>query len=309
MIQGSDGNFYGTTTGGGTNTSCTGGCGTIFEFSPSTGTETVLYSFGGSGDGNFPYGGLVQASDGNFYGTTSYGGAISSCSGGCGTLFKYSPSGGTETVLYSFGNSGDGSYPYAAMIQGSDGNLYGTTAGGGTSTGCLSGCGTIFRFAPSNGIEIVLYSFVGTTGAYPYASLIENGGNFYGTTAAGGSTVFCSSGCGAVFMFSPSSGIETPLYLFGSFNGDGENPYGGLIQDSAGNLYGTTYAGGTGSDGMAFKVTSGGTYTVLYNFGSFSGDGQNPNASLIQNSSGAFYGTTINGGTANDGTVFEFTLQ
>jgi uncharacterized repeat protein (TIGR03803 family) len=173
LIQGSDGNFYGTTDAGGVNAD-----GTVFRITPS-GTETVLYSFaGGSSDGSHPEGGLIQGSDGNFYGTTDAGGA-----NGDGTVFKITPS-GTETLLYSFaGGSSDGSNPTAGLIQGSDGNLYGTTFLGGAN-----GHGTVFKITPS-GTETVLHSFAGgfSDGESPEASLIQGSdGNLYGTTLDGG---------------------------------------------------------------------------------------------------------------------------
>ncbi|HTW74866.1 MAG TPA: choice-of-anchor tandem repeat GloVer-containing protein, partial [Steroidobacteraceae bacterium] len=136
LIQGSDGNFYGTTDAGGSSANCTGGCGTIFEFSPSSGTETVLYSFGKSGDGTSPTG-LILGSDGNFYGTTVYGGSSANCTSGCGPIFEFSPSSGTETVLYSFTGS-NGANPQWGLVQGSDGNFYGTTVYGGSSANCTS---------------------------------------------------------------------------------------------------------------------------------------------------------------------------
>jgi len=173
LIQGGDGNFYGTTATGGAS-----GVGTVFKITPS-GTETVLYSFaGGSSDGSHPDGGLIQGSDGNFYGTTDAGGA-----NGDGTVFKITPS-GTETLLYSFtGGSSDGSNPTAGLIQGTDGNLYGTTFLGGAN-----GHGTVFKITPS-GTETVLHSFAGgfSDGESPEASLIQGSdGNLYGTTLDGG---------------------------------------------------------------------------------------------------------------------------
>jgi uncharacterized repeat protein (TIGR03803 family) len=173
LIQGNDGNFYGTTANGGAN-----GEGTIFKITPS-GAETVLHSFVGGSDGATPYAGLIQGSDGNFYGTTWEGGA-----NGDGTVFKISSS-GTETVLYSFaGGSNDGADPYAALIQGSDGNFYGTTGAGGTSN-----AGTVFKITPS-GTETVLHFFAGGyDGASPYAGVIQGSdGNLYGTTAGGGAS-------------------------------------------------------------------------------------------------------------------------
>jgi uncharacterized repeat protein (TIGR03803 family) len=181
LIQGSDGNFYGTTDAGGVNAD-----GTVFRITPS-GTETVLYSFaGGSSDGSHPEGGLIQGSDGNFYGTTDAGGA-----NGDGTVFKITPS-GTETLLYSFaGGNSDGSNPTAGLIQGSDGNLYGTTFLGGAN-----GHGTVFKITLS-GTETVLHSFAGgfSDGESPEAGLTQGSdGNLYGTTLDGG-----LSGVGTVF--------------------------------------------------------------------------------------------------------------
>ena len=172
LIQGSDGNFYGTTYFGGAN-----GFGTVFKLTPS-GTETVLYSFAGGSDGEHPYGGVTQGSDGNFYGTTYQGGTS-----GYGTVFKLTPS-GTETILYNFaGGSSDGAYPEAGVIQGSDGNFYGTTLQGGAS-----GLGIVFELTPS-GTETILHAFAGgsSDGANPGANLVQGSdGNLYGSTAAGG---------------------------------------------------------------------------------------------------------------------------
>jgi uncharacterized repeat protein (TIGR03803 family) len=250
LVQGSDGNFYGTTEFGGTGTNCdVQGCGTVFRISPSGG-ETILHSFGDSpGDGDDAQAGLVQGSDGNFYGTTQLGGTHHS-----GTVFRIDPS-GTETTLYSFvGSPYDGSEPRAGLVQGSDGNFYGTTTKGGPSTNCFDGCGTVFQISPS-GSEAILYSFVGhpTDGAEPYAGLVQGSdGNFYGTTVNGGpSTNFDAAtgltGYGTVFRISPS-GDETILYYFPGSPNDGVNPEAGLIQGSDGNFYGTTQGGGTSTN-------------------------------------------------------------
>ncbi|HEY0745288.1 MAG TPA: choice-of-anchor tandem repeat GloVer-containing protein [Steroidobacteraceae bacterium] len=235
LIQGSDGNVYGTTGAGGASDD-----GTVFELTPS-GTETVLHAFPkvGSSDGKIPYAGLIQGSDGNFYGTTYFGG-----SSAFGTVFKVTPS-GTETVLYSFAGGSDGEHPYAGVIQGSDGNFYGTTYQGGAS-----GLGTVFKVTPS-GTETVLYSFAGglSDGANPEAGVIQGSdGNFYGATYLGG-----ASGFGTVFELTPS-GTETVLHAFAGGSSDGGNPSANLIQSSDGNLYGSTYAGGTSGYGTFFKV-------------------------------------------------------
>ena len=174
LIQGTDGNFYGTTYFGGAN-----GFGTVFKVTPS-GTETVLYSFAGGNDGEHPYAGVIQGSDGNFYGTTYQGGTS-----GNGTVFKLTPS-GTETILYNFsGGSSDGANPEAGVIQGSDGNFYGTTLQGGAS-----GLGIVFELTPG-GTETILHSFAGggSDGANPSANLVQGSdGNLYGSTGAGGTS-------------------------------------------------------------------------------------------------------------------------
>jgi uncharacterized repeat protein (TIGR03803 family) len=285
LTQGSDGNFYGTTTYGGTSDA-----GTVFMITPA-GIETVLHSFaGGAADGYSPVGALIQGSDGNFYGTTQEGGPNAS-----GTVFKIT-SGGVETVLHSFtGGITDGSYPYAALIEGSDGNLFGTTSNGGASSN-----GTVFKIT-LGGVESVLHSFTGgaTDGSMPLAGLVQGGdGNFYGTNSSGG-----ASNSGNFIKITPA-GIETALYSFNS-GPEGQSPVG-LIQASDGNFYGTTSVGGTSGNGTVFKVTSGGVETALYSFAGGTSDGRYP-ASLIQGSDGNFYGTTALGGTSNEGTVFKIT--
>ena len=198
-----------------------------------------------------------------------------------------------ESVLYSFGTGTDGQDPYAGLIQDASGNLYGTTYYGGTNR-----TGTVFKVTP-DGVETVLHSFgTGTDGQYPYAGLIQDAsGNLYGTTQQGG-----TNGTGTVFKVTPA-GVETVLYSFG-IAPDGYYPNAGLIQDASGNLYGTTYYGGTNNKGTVFKVTPAGVETVLYSFG-IAPDGYYPSARLIQDASGNLYGTTTQGGTNTTGTVFK----
>jgi uncharacterized repeat protein (TIGR03803 family) len=216
------------------------------------GTETTLYSFGSSlTDGANPNG-LVQGSDGNFYGTTEYGGTNNIADDGDGTVFRISPS-GTETSLYSFGSSPtDGTEPTVGLVQGSDGNFYGTTEVGGMNGVPYGGAGTVFRISPS-GTYTNLYSFGSspTDGIGPVAGLVQGSdGNFYGTTTFGGTNLYD----GTVFRISPS-GTATTLYSFVGYPTDGQRPYAGLIQGSDGYFYGTTGSGGTTDNGTVFKLT------------------------------------------------------
>jgi uncharacterized repeat protein (TIGR03803 family) len=256
LIQATDGGFYGTTYSGGVNCVANGGCGTVFKIT-STGTLTTLYSFcsqSGCTDGDYPLAGLVQAPNGNFYGTTASGGISSACSGGCGTIFKITPS-GTLTTLHSFDGT-DGSEP-RWLIQATNGDFYGATILGGTGTACTSGCGTLFRITPS-GTLITLHSFDSTDGAKPLLALQAPNGNFYGTTHLGGASTACTDGCGTIFKIT-SSGRLTTLY---SFSGaDGSSPVG-LIQDTNGRFYGSTESGGsstacTGGCGTVFMLRAG----------------------------------------------------
>ena len=239
LTQAADGSFCGTTGYGGRAGYCTfsGGCGTVFKITPE-GVLTTLYSFcaqPGCADGEGPVGSLVQATDGNFYGATVYGG--SSCEGdGCGTLFKIT-SEGTLTTLYSFHDT-DGFVPNGGLVQATDGNLYGTTSLGGTQ-----GVGTLFRITLQGGLT-TLYNFCAQTGCTdgraPSGALIQaTDGNFYGVTSFGGDSP--GNGGGTVFQFS-AGGILTTLH---SFDGaDGITPVGGLLQATSGIFYGTTSQGG-----------------------------------------------------------------
>ncbi|MGD1020079.1 MAG: choice-of-anchor tandem repeat GloVer-containing protein [Verrucomicrobiia bacterium] len=245
LVQGSDGNLYGTTYFGGTTSEFNrNGNGTVFQISPS-GTYTTLYSFAGyPTDGADPQAGLVQGSDGNFYGTTQFGGTNTNCGAGCGSIFRIS-AGGSYTRLYSFaGPPGDGSYPLAGLVQGIDSNLYGTTSSGGTS-----GNGIVFRISPG-GSYTNLHFFAGTPndGADPIAGLVQGtDSNFCGTTSSGG-----TSGDGTLFRISPS-GTYTTLYSFVGTPKDGADPIAGLVQGTDSNFYGTTTTGGTSGNGIVFE--------------------------------------------------------
>jgi uncharacterized repeat protein (TIGR03803 family) len=238
LIQGTDGNFYGTAGAYGTND-----LGTVFRLT-SGGKLTTLHTFTGA-DGSLP-GSLLQATDGNFYGTTPLGGASSACGGvflGCGTIFKIT-SGGTFTVLHNFLGGASGNRPQDGLIQGADGNLYGTTLEGGTviSGSCTWGCGTVFKITTS-GTFTKLHNFDAADGSYPTSPLfLATDGNFYGTASAGGASTACSTlGCGTVFAMTPA-GALTALHSFDST--DGMTPDAGLMQATNGILYGTTSSGG-----------------------------------------------------------------
>jgi len=329
------------------------GYGTVFELTPSGSgyTRIALYNFCSQPfcmDGANPYAGLIEDASGNFYGTTYNGGA-----NGEGTVFKLTPSGNgyTESVLYNFCSQSqgsalctDGANPYAGLIEDALGNLYGTTNLGGTGVTLVNGnfsYGTVFKLAPSGGgyQHTVLYNFCDpslpifcTDGAAPVGALIlDASGNLYGATTLGGTgtpALECAGlGCGTVFKLSPNgSGYnETVLYNFCSQGGDnctdGAYPYGAaLIEDASGNFYGTTSAGGvntcdTPGCGTVFKLAPNGdgsyAESVLLSFNHT--DGANPDAGLIEDASGNFYGTTSNGGTGlswlcggcGSGTVFE----
>jgi uncharacterized repeat protein (TIGR03803 family) len=258
---------------------------------PAAPSFTVLHTFAGSPtDGAYPVAGLLRDAAGNLYGTTFYGGAESSR----GVVFKVSPT-GTETVLHSF-TGADGQEPRADLIRDAAGNLYGTTARGGTF-----GNGVVFELTPT-GTETVLYSFTGgADGGGPLAGLVRDAaGNLYGTTSGGGA----ESSRGVVFKVSPT-GTETVLHSFAGHSTDGADPQAGLVRDSAGNLYGTTFYGGAADGGTVFKLSSCGSgFKVLY---SFTGDtdGENPVAGLIQDAGGNLYGTTFNGGAYGYGVVFK----
>jgi uncharacterized repeat protein (TIGR03803 family) len=270
LVQGSDGNFYGTTYVGGANYYDPGvnnGYGTVFKITPQ-GTLTTLYNFcdqPGCADGLGPQAGLVQGSDGNFYGTTAYGGTQTNCAAGCGTVFRIT-SQGTLTTLYNFCDQpgcADGLGPQASLVQGSDGNFYGTAYWGGTN-----GYGTVFKIT-SQGMLTTLCQFNGANGWNPRAGLVQGSdGNFYGTTEGGG-----TNSIGTVFKIT-SQGTLTTLW---QFNGsDGTSPFGSLVQGSDGSFYGTTWFGGTNGLGTVFKITPQGALTTLYQFGGFPTDSEWP---------------------------------
>jgi len=280
LFQGVDGNFYGTTQGN------SGAVGTVFQLTP-TGTLTTLFAFSlATVDGASPSS-LIIGSDGNFYGMTNSAGGNSG-----GTIFKLTPA-GVLTTVYSFTPQQTGAGLVGTLLQGSDGNFYGTSTGGG-----IANAGFLFKLTPG-GVLTILYSFGGiANNPGPPGSLIQGtDGNFYGTTNPGDSI------SGTVYKITPGGALST-LYDFRAHS-TGANPTT-LIQAQDGNFYGTTFTGGSDSSGTIFKITPAGTFTTLYNF-VYPTDGGEP-ISLIQGTNGSLYGTTNQGGTYGQGTIFSLTL-
>jgi uncharacterized repeat protein (TIGR03803 family) len=278
LTLGLDGYLYGTTYTGGS-----AGYGSLFKLSP-TGTYTDLHDFQGGSDGAKPFSQPIQASDGNFYGTT-YG------TGGASTVYRYQGD-GTFTTICAL-SSLQGEEVTAPLVEGSDGNLYGTALAGGT--GFASG--TIFKLSTS-GVVLWTYTFPsGKGGANPYGPLVQaSDGNFYGTTFSGGSF----GNYGTVFKLDQNGKVSI-LHTFDYL--DGDEPEAGLTQGTDGALYGTTTAGGKATYGTLFKITTGGTFTLLYDFGV---GGRTPEAAPVQDTNGIFYGTTEYGGRYSSGTVYSY---
>jgi uncharacterized repeat protein (TIGR03803 family) len=297
LIRGPNGTLFGTTWGGGATNCDHYGCGVAFKLDPA-GKETVLYRFKiGSGGGANPTGTLVRDAIGNLYGSASSGGG-SNCGGNlCGTVFELNRA-GKETVLHYF-NGADGDGP-GGLVRDSSGNLYGTAAGGATygQTCVPNGCGTVFEI-DANGVLSTLHAFKGgSDGDNPEGAVVRDGlGTLYGTTAQGGGAGCVGFGCGTVFKVDKNHN-ESVLHIFVGGT-DGSFPSAGLVRDASGNLYGTTFHGGNidCDCGTVFKVDKTGNETILYSF-TGGADGANPAASLVLDSEGNLYGTTVQGGTA-----------
>jgi uncharacterized repeat protein (TIGR03803 family) len=309
----SDGNLYGTTSIGGV------GYGIVFKMAhkESGWILTPLYTFRSGTDGAFPFGAVVLGPEGAVYGTTEYGGGgpCRSSDGflGCGTVFKLNPPSTfchtascpwTETVLYRFGFSpGDGTDPRSKLTFDGAGNLYGTTYEGG------AGAGIVYEITRSDGgwTETIVHTFKGSDGSSPNSEVIfDAAGNLYGTTTSGGNDC-TGTGCGLVYELSRSGlgWTETVLYKF-TGGDDGGNPYGGLIFGPADTLYGTTVYGGSNNNsaGTVFKLApsrGGWELTTLYSLSGRLGS----TASLVRDSSGNLYGTTIGDGSYQVGSVFK----
>ena len=314
LVQATNGYLYGTTLNGGTSTFGTDG--TIFKITPS-GTLTSLYSFckqSGCPDGYVVPAGLMQASNGYLYGTTEDGG------GCCGTVFRISLGGTLKTLDDLTVEDGSGPYPTAGLVQSSDGNLYGTTVGGG-----VYGAGTVFRMTPG-GTLTTIFSFCPlpaptcpstdslANGWMPAAGLVQGtNGELYGTTSGGGTNPGGGSyGPGTIFKITPSGALTT-LYSFCSKSNsqnsclDGYGPIATLVQATNGYFYGTTTAGGANNAGTIFRMTPAGALTTLYNFCSQTGcadgmQGGGAAPALIQATDGNVYGTAPYGGATGGGT-------
>lgn len=286
IVKGPSGDLYGATSSGGA-----WGQGAVFKLD-TFGQESLIFSFTGGKDGGQPQSVFVD-STGNLYGVASSGGTLDSCGGffgfslNCGVVFKIDPF-GNETVLHSFtglvGASPDGASPGGSLVRDSLGNLYGATQQGGNFTpDCFVGCGVVFKVDPS-GTETVLHSFQGgLDGSGPSSVILDQAGNLYGTVNNNG-----LYGCGYVFEMNPSGNL-TVLHYFPCQTSDGATPYGGVVRDPQGNLYGTTSEGGTAGVGAIFKVDQFGNETVLYSFTDGT-DGAFPALSLVRDAAGNLYG-------------------
>jgi uncharacterized repeat protein (TIGR03803 family) len=330
VVRDAAGNLYGATVAGGS------GWGVVYKVDPQ-GQETVRYSFSGGTDGSTPESGVTLDAAGDIYGTTSlpgsgavykihtagqetvvsnfmpttvpdgadpqsgvildaagnlYGTSSNGGPAGFGTVYKLETK-GREVLVHAFTGGADGAYPYAGVTLDTAGNLYGTTTEGGSA-----GKGVVYE-VDAAGHETVLYAFTGgNDGGEPYAGVaLDDGGNLYGTATVGG-----QFGHGAVYKLD-AAGQETVVHSFGGgFYGD--YPLAGVIRDAAGNLYGTTYAGGVANAGILYKVDTGGGFTVLYSFTGLY-DGANPYAGVIRNADGNLYGTANGGGVSGGGVVYE----
>ncbi len=284
LILGADGNYYGTTSAGGA-----AGNGVLFKVSP-TGVYTDLHDFAGGSDGASPFSAPMQASDSNFYGTT-YG------TNGASTIYRYQTN-GTFTTIYNF-DVAHGQGVVAPLIQGTDGNLYGSASTGGNQA---LGCGTLFKLSTSGQI---LWTYVfpcGQGGASPDGAMLQaSDGNYYGTTSGGGEGGVQP---GTVFRLDQNGNVKI-LYAFKNLT-DGAAPTGGLTQGTDGSLYGTTsQGGGKSACGNLFQISLGGVHKILYYFG---GAGRVPFAGVMQDTNGTFYGTTYEGGRSGFGTVYSLNM-
>jgi uncharacterized repeat protein (TIGR03803 family) len=288
LVQATNGDFYGTA-----NTSGANKYGTVFRIT-TNGALTTLHAFTGGNDGASPKAELIQAGNGNLFGTAYSGGT-----GGGGTVLRMALGGGL-TTLHSFSLGSDGGNPFARLVQALDGNFYGTTSSWGDS-----GDGTVFKMTP-NGTLTTLHTFTGADGADARAGLVQGSdGQLYGTTRSGGINPYPYDG--TVFKITTTGTLNT-LFAFNATNHLGFKPRAGVVQGKNGDFYGVTYHGGAYGRGTVFRMTLAGLLTTLYSFDG-PGDGQWPQAALVQGKDGYFYGTTSGGGTYGEGTVFRMGLN
>ena len=287
LIQSSDQLLYGMTLSGGSSNS-----GVLFEYNPATSTYAKKQDLNIFPNGKSPYGSLVQAYNGKYYGMTYTGGANS-----LGVLFEYDPLASTYTKKLDFSGTTNGSNPYGSLIQATNGNLYGLTYSGGTN-----GTGILFEYNPATSTFTKKVNFDGTSyGSNPFGSLVQaTNGKLYGTTFQGG-----TSNKGVLFEYDPVTSTLTKKLDF-SGTANGSNPYGRLVQASNGKLYGMTNLGGTGNKGVLFEYDpASSTYTKKVDFTGTT-NGSNPYGSLIEAANGKLYGMTFSGGSSNWGVLFEF---
>lgn len=301
VIQDASGNLYGTAYVGSNQTCPHGGCGAVFELN-TAGIETVLHSFSGL-DGENPETPVVRDSKGNIYGTTTYGGSSNNCSSiynGCGVVFKID-SAGNESVLYSFTGELDGCWPEQGLVRGKAGILYGTTSWCGAS-----GWGTIFKI-DSAGSFTLLHSFAGppSDGADPWLGhlMMDKFGNLYGVTTEGG-----AYGYGLLYKLSKDRTFRV-LYSFTGIGMDGCEPWGSVVEDKAGNLYGTTYWCGSNGSGTIWKVNKKGKGITLHGFAGGESDGCHPNAGVALDPKGHLYGVTSYCGVNNYGVLYRWSAK
>jgi uncharacterized repeat protein (TIGR03803 family) len=281
LAQGRDANLYGTA-------AQLSGDGSVFKFA-TAGSAGSLFAFDVT-DGSNPFGGLRLATDGQFYGTTAYGGSAND-----GVLFKVEPD-GSLTILHEFLGGSDGMVPFAGPIQASDGNLYGTTGGSDEIAA------TVYKYDRSSGVFTTIYQFAETQGQSIYAPLVQGtDGNLYGTAVEGG-----AHSCGTIFKLTTSG--ELLFYYSFPCGLGGSAPFGPLVQASDGNFYGTTQRGGSSrGHGTIFKMSQAGVVSIIYGFQGAPQDGSQPSAGLTQATDGKLYGTTAAGGTFDFGTLFQIT--
>jgi uncharacterized repeat protein (TIGR03803 family) len=322
VIIGPDGALYGTTAEGGTG-SCLGehGCGTVFKLQPPPSfcdgfscpwRETILYEFSSRPDGFYPGGELAFDRAGNLYGTTAMGGGNLNCSDdGCGTVFKLTPNSNgtwTKSTLYAFGGGmNDGDAPFTGVVLDQAGNLYGTTGGGGIQN-CGGGCGTVFEMTPSGSgwTLTLLHRLDGNgDGEGPGQLIFDASGNLWGNAGDGQSTY------GAIFELTPQQGGGWNFSIQYTFTFEGGFPPNALNMDAAGNIYGTTGAGGDEDLGVIYSLTSssnGWSYNGLYSFASDNpSQGSGPYGRVVLDQQGNMYGENAVGADPPYGTVWEFT--